>query len=200
MSSQGGVGDCVRKTRWGGHRVQSVLLGRLHKWLQLLSHDICLFGSHLIVRLQSRHISNLPFGPACYYQIEFAYTVSWEIQSNSTGIINWERIPNIHLTQPCTRVTADKVHTGKSHEFSRWMQALVSGGYLENAWMSLFLVWTFRSITVDLVLIYCTSQLFTVYTVTFKFLTDKNKWWDDTNAMHFSHAGSSPSVSAVLRV
>lgn len=161
MSSQGGVGDCVHKTRWGGHRVQSVLLGRL----QLLSHDICLFGSHLIVRLQSWHISNLPFGPACSYQIEFAYTVSWEIQSNSTGIINWERIPNIHLTQPCTRVTADKEHTGKSHESSGWMQALVWGGHLENAWISLFLVWTFRSRTVDFVMIYRPSQLFTAYTV-----------------------------------
>lgn len=196
MSSQGGVGDCVRKTRWGGHRVQSVLLGRLHRWLQLLSHDICLFGSHLIVRLQSRHISNLPFGPACYYQIEFAYTVSWEIQSNSTGIINWERIPNIHLTQPCTRVTADKVHTGK---VSRVLPLNASTCF-RRIFGKCMNVWTFRSITVDLVIIYCTSQFFTVYTVTFKFLTDKNKWWDDTNAMHFSHAGSSPSVSAVLRV
>lgn len=107
MSSRGGGrGEgCGRKSRWSGRHVQSVLLGRLHKW-QLLSHDFSLSGSHLIVSLQSWRISNLPFGPTR----EFAYAGSWAIQSNETGIINWERIPNIHLTQLCTRVTADKVH------------------------------------------------------------------------------------------
>lgn len=42
MSSRGGGGGegCGRKRRCGGHHVRSVLLGRLHKWQLLLSHDI----------------------------------------------------------------------------------------------------------------------------------------------------------------
>lgn len=53
-----------------------------------LSHDFSLSGSRLTVGLQSRSISNPPFGPTRVITGESAHTVSREIQSNQTGIIN----------------------------------------------------------------------------------------------------------------
>lgn len=106
MGSHGGGrgGGCGPENNRGGHRLH---LGRLHKWLRILSHDIFLSASHLIVTLQTRHTRNLPSGRVCYCHC--SHTVSWGTQSRET-VINWEGIPVIHLTQLCTRVTATKVH------------------------------------------------------------------------------------------